>query len=95
MNNVNYVRALLGCFTCAQLAEMDIKELDMQFLLIFTLLLFVVSVLEERGAKIGAWISRQILPLRWAVLIGGVLCVLLMGVWGSGFDEASFIYYQF
>lgn len=33
MNNVNYVRALLGCFTCAQLAEMDIRELDMQFLL--------------------------------------------------------------
>lgn len=33
MNNVNYVRAMLGCFTCAQLAEMDIKELDMQFLL--------------------------------------------------------------
>ena len=33
MNNVNYVRAMLGCFSCAQLAEMDIKELDMQFLL--------------------------------------------------------------
>ena len=33
MNNVNYVRAMLGCFTCAQLAEMDIRELDMQFLL--------------------------------------------------------------
>jgi acyl-ACP thioesterase len=33
MNNVNYVRAMLGCFTCAQLAEMDISELDMQFIL--------------------------------------------------------------
>lgn len=33
MNNVNYVRAMLGCFTCAQLAEMDIRELDMQFIL--------------------------------------------------------------
>ena len=33
MNNVNYVRAMLGCFSCAQLAEMDIRELDMQFLL--------------------------------------------------------------
>lgn len=32
MNNVNYVRAMLGCFTCAQLAEMDIRELDTQFL---------------------------------------------------------------
>ena len=33
MNNVNYVRAMLGCFSCDQLAEMDIRELDMQFLL--------------------------------------------------------------
>lgn len=33
MNNVNYVRALLGCFSCDQIEEMDIKELDMQFLL--------------------------------------------------------------
>ncbi|MBQ9272740.1 MAG: hypothetical protein IJ227_03345 [Mogibacterium sp.] len=33
MNNVNYVRALLGCFSCDQLEAMNIKELDMQFLL--------------------------------------------------------------
>ena len=33
MNNVNYVRAMLGCFTCAQIAELDIHELDTQFLL--------------------------------------------------------------
>ena len=33
MNNVNYVRAMLGCFTCAQIREMNISELDMQFIL--------------------------------------------------------------
>ena len=33
MNNVNYVRAMLGCFTCDQIEEMDIRELDMQFIL--------------------------------------------------------------
>lgn len=32
MNNVNYVRTMLGCFSCKELAEMDIKGLDMQFL---------------------------------------------------------------
>ena len=32
MNNVNYVRTVLGCFSCAELAGMDIKGLDMQFL---------------------------------------------------------------
>ena len=31
MNNVNYVRAMLGCFTCEEIAEMDITELDLQF----------------------------------------------------------------
>ena len=29
------------------------------------------------------------------VLYFGVLAVLLMGVWGSGFSEASFIYFNF
>ena len=32
MNNVNYVRAMLGCFDCDTLAAMDIRELDMQFI---------------------------------------------------------------
>lgn len=32
MNNVNYVRAMLGSFSCGELREMDIKSLDMQFL---------------------------------------------------------------
>ena len=30
-----------------------------------------------------------------AVLMLGVVSVLVFGVYGSGFDEASFIYYQF
>jgi acyl-ACP thioesterase len=32
MNNVNYVRTMLGCFSCEELARMDIKSLDLQFL---------------------------------------------------------------
>ena len=31
MNNVNYVRAMLGCFTCEEIEKLDITELDMQF----------------------------------------------------------------
>ncbi|MBR3199830.1 MAG: hypothetical protein IKG17_00645 [Mogibacterium sp.] len=30
-NNGNYVRAMLGCFTCAELAEMNLTELDLQY----------------------------------------------------------------
>ena len=31
MNNVNYVRAMLGCFSCEEIKEMNISEIDMQF----------------------------------------------------------------
>ena len=30
-----------------------------------------------------------------AVMLGGTIAVLLLGVWGSGFSEASFIYFNF
>ena len=32
MNNVNYVRTMLGCFSCDELRSLDIQSLDMQFL---------------------------------------------------------------
>ena len=32
MNNVNYVRAMLGCFSSDEIEDMGIRELDMQFL---------------------------------------------------------------
>lgn len=33
MNNVNYVRAMLGCFTCEEIEQMDISGFDLQFVL--------------------------------------------------------------
>ena len=77
------------------LSPFGVSALDARILALGTLLIFAVSVFEERGAHVGEWICKRALPIRWAILIGGVLCVLLMGVWGSGFSEAAFIYYQF
>lgn len=64
-------------------------------LVLATLLLFSVSLAQERGADVRAWVLRLWLPVRWLILIGGIVCVLVFGIWGSGFSEASFIYYQF
>ena len=77
------------------LALLGLTPLDMYILIAGAALLFAVSLLEERGAQVGQWICARALPVRWSILIAGVLCVLLMGVWGSGFDEATFIYFQF
>ena len=60
-------------------------------------LLFLVGVdiCEYRDVDIKGKILSQGLWLRWLVSIAGVLLVLICGIWGPGYDAASFIYQQF
>ena len=60
-----------------------------------TLLLAAVSLLGENGKDVRGWLAARALPIRWAAMLGGTIAVLLLGVWGSGFSEASFIYFNF
>ena len=68
---------------------------DLRVLALATLLLLFVSLAQERGVQVREKVCALWLPLRWLVLLGGIMVVLLCGVWGSGFNEAAFIYYQF
>lgn len=58
-------------------------------------ILLLADIAKYRGIVIREALCRQELWLRWTVLIVGVLGVLLLGIWGSGYDAASFIYFQF
>lgn len=77
------------------LLDLGVSGADFGVLAVSTVLLFSASIAQERGVCLSQWVMRRKLPLRWLILIGGVLCVLIFGVYGSGFSEASFIYYQF
>ena len=68
---------------------------DAMVLGIFTLLLFGVSLAQERGVQVRDKVLHLPLPLRWLVLYSLIFSVLILGIWGSGFSEASFIYFQF
>lgn len=84
-----------GQMTMDVLDRLGLPLLDLRILALCTALLFAVSLVQERGVVMREWVQRRCLPIRWMVLIAGIMAVLLMGVWGSGFNEASFIYYQF
>ena len=77
------------------ITKLGVSRVDLRVLALATLLLFLVSLAQERGVQVREKVCALWLPLRWLVLIGGVMVVLLCGVWGSGFNEAAFIYYQF
>ena len=84
-----------GQMTLDTIASLGVSAPDFYLLLLATALLFFVSVAQERGVQVREWVLARKLPLRWLILMGGVLAVLVFGVYGSGFDEAAFIYYQF
>ena len=94
------VRMMADIFTkpeAAQvsLANLGVSLLDARILAVGVLLLLAVSLLGEAGKDVRGWLATRALPIRWAVMIGGTVVVLLLGIWGSGFSEASFIYFNF
>ncbi|MBQ7786449.1 MAG: MBOAT family protein [Clostridia bacterium] len=57
--------------------------------------LMIADICTYRGVCIRNLICKQELWFRWLVMIFSVVFIVVFGVWGSGFSEASFIYFQF
>jgi hypothetical protein len=56
--------------------------------------LFVVSLLEQKGS-VRPRLARQNLVFRWALYLGLLFSVLILGMYGPGFDPRAFIYAGF
>ncbi len=75
------------------LGGMDAHEFNV---LIFALIiLIVVSICKYRKVNIAAWFLKQGWIFKSFVFIAGILFVTIYGIYGTGYDAASFIYFQF
>lgn len=78
-----------------RLCEMGL-DLDNWFVLGLALILFFcVSLMQERGINVREKTASLPLPVRWAIYMAGILSVIIFGVYGVGYDAASFIYRGF
>lgn len=68
---------------------------NFMLMLLSVLVLMTSDGLKRRGVCVREVICQQELWFRWLVMIGAVVFIMVFGVWGSGFSEASFIYFQF
>ncbi len=59
------------------------------------LLMFVISVLQERGIKVRDALQARPMVLRHALIWALLVVVLLLGNYGIGYDAGNFIYNQF
>ncbi len=63
--------------------------------IIALLILWRVSVLQERGVQIRKSVAAWPLPLRWLFYYGAIFAVLIFGIYGSGFNASSFVYMNY
>ncbi len=69
------------------------KELFLLFIMI--LILFVVSLMHEKGIKIRETLEKQNIIFQWIITIGAIIFVLIYGAYGGDFNAADFVYQQF
>lgn len=83
-----------GLFSTAQLSAVFGNMADVTVLLIATVLLFIVSLLQQKY-NLRNEIEKQNLWFRWSFYLVLLFTTIIFGVYGTGYDASNFLYMQF
>lgn len=76
--------------------SVPLQKVDWPILALGTILIFVVSLYQERsGKKVVETLDKQSIWFQWVVTIGLLMMVLLMGMYGPGIAAQEFVYMKF
>ena len=85
----------LSFLTDGTLFTLGLNNANWILLVVMIIVVFLVDLAHERGIEIRKTISQQALPVRWGIYLTALFAVVIFGVYGPGYDAASFIYQQF
>lgn len=77
------------------LYELGLSEKSFTVMMLSLAVLLAADVMKYRGVCIRRIILEQTCWFRYFVFAGSALLITLIGVWGIGFAESGFIYFQF
>ena len=75
--------------------KLGLTELDYIILGASVLLVFVISLIQEKKGSVREMLHKANPVLRYALIFGLLVAVLLLGRYGLGYDSGNFIYNQF
>lgn len=81
----------------SQICSLGVGKKDYVILLIGMLVIFVVSVIQERNSNtsLRVMLDKKPLILRWSLTLVCLVTVLIFGIYGPGYNPAEFVYMQF
>ena len=85
----------MGMIFDGRLYNIGFAGADFVVLIIGMVIMFVVSLLQEKGYNIRKTISKQNIPFRWCLYYMIIFAIILFGIYGPGYNVSDFIYGQF
>lgn len=76
----------------ASLFSLGLKKLDFALLMVGILVMLVVGVMQEFNINIRKELQKQNLLFKWLIYYIMIFSVIIFGIYGKGYDAASFIY---
>lgn len=79
----------------SSLLNLGLDVNDFIILAVSLVLLFTVSVLRAKKIPVREKTAKAPLPIRWIIYLAVFMAVLVFGIYGPGYSDASFIYMNF
>lgn len=89
------IRQMFSRFTFPGAWDMGLVTGNLVVLGAGLVILLAVDLLHERGIAIRQQAASMPLPLRWLIILGLFWSVIMLGIYGVGYDTSGFIYAQF
>ncbi|MBQ8524419.1 MAG: MBOAT family protein [Clostridia bacterium] len=93
------IKKMVTDTTPAVLAYFDFTSFGFSWKMIFVLcaalLVLLVGDILQENISVRETLAKSNLVFRWSIMLLGLIAVIIFGVYGPGYDAASFIYEQF
>lgn len=77
------------------LLELGMDGLDFLITAITVIIVFVISILNEREISVRKWISGRKLVIRWLIIYAIIMYIVIFGAYGTGYVPVDPIYADF
>ena len=81
----------------AEIRELGLDIKSYAIIFVGMVIMFVVSVIQERhnSVTLREMLDRKPLALRWILIFAAVMSIIILGIYGPGYNAADFVYMQF
>lgn len=85
----------LSTFSGSTLLKLGMDIKDFVVVIIGVAIVFVISVMREKGISPGAQIAKRNTFVRWSVYYAAILCIIVFGAYGMGYAPVDPMYAGF